>query len=251
MCLGLWQLEYSHSSLCWYAEAEDEANKLEIEAKDGLESHCSVMCGTPNEEKLKNKAGEGDEKTIEKAVQNTLGWPEKKQQNEEEQFELKQKELESIANPVTKKMYREHREMGIQEFWQAARQVRERLPHRRPPPPQPPMLEDKAPHEALRDLLVGLRALFVRDPGKQGEWDDFCRSNVGAACGHPAMAPPMVIANFLVMHMRVGDYRSEAQWGQACEWQQTLAKIAAGDTASESEEEDGTSSDGDDSDDRD
>ncbi|CAE7713164.1 unnamed protein product, partial [Symbiodinium sp. KB8] len=45
--------------------AEDEANKLKIEAKNGLENYCFTMRNTLNEEKLKDKFEGGDKEKIE------------------------------------------------------------------------------------------------------------------------------------------------------------------------------------------
>ncbi|CAE7183703.1 unnamed protein product, partial [Symbiodinium pilosum] len=44
--------------------AEDEANKLKIEAKNGLENYCFTMRNTLNEEKLKDKFEGGDKEKI-------------------------------------------------------------------------------------------------------------------------------------------------------------------------------------------
>merc|ERR1719401_2769096 len=81
--------------------AEDETNKLKIEAKNGLENYCFTMRNTLNEEKLED----GDKEKIEKAVQETLDWLDKNQLAEKDEFEGKQKELEGIVNPIMMKVY--------------------------------------------------------------------------------------------------------------------------------------------------
>ena len=85
--------------------AEDEANKLKIEAKNGLENYCFTMRNTLNEEKLKDKFEGGDKEKIESAVQETLDWLDKNQLAEKDEFEAKQKELEGVVNPIMMKVY--------------------------------------------------------------------------------------------------------------------------------------------------
>merc|ERR1711862_973679 len=85
--------------------AEDEAQKVKIEAKNGLENYCFTMRNTLNEEKLKDKFEGDDKENIEKAVQDTLDWLDKNQLAEKEEFEAKQKELEGVVNPIMMKVY--------------------------------------------------------------------------------------------------------------------------------------------------
>merc|ERR1711975_41347 len=56
---------------------EDEANKIKIEAKNGLENYCFTMRNTLQEEKLKDKFEGDDKDKIEKAVQEALDWLDK------------------------------------------------------------------------------------------------------------------------------------------------------------------------------
>merc|ERR1712012_1318715 len=85
--------------------AEDESNRMKIEAKNGLENYCFTMRNTLNEEKLKDKFEGGDKEKIEKAVQETLDWLDKNQLAEKDEFEAKQKELEGVVNPIMMKVY--------------------------------------------------------------------------------------------------------------------------------------------------
>merc|ERR1712032_299622 len=84
---------------------EDEQNKSKIEAKNGLENYCFTMRNTLSEEKLKDKFEGDDKEKIEKAVQDTLDWLDKNQLAEKDEFEAKQKELESVVNPIMMKVY--------------------------------------------------------------------------------------------------------------------------------------------------
>merc|ERR1719192_2641353 len=85
--------------------AEDESNRMKIEAKNGLENYCFTMRNTLSEEKLKDKFEGGDKEKIEKAVQDTLDWLDKNQLAEKDEFEAKQKELEGVVNPIMMKVY--------------------------------------------------------------------------------------------------------------------------------------------------
>merc|ERR1711974_386108 len=85
--------------------AEDEAQKVKIEAKNGLENYCFTMRNTLNEEKLKDKFEGDDKDKIEKAVQDALDWLDKNQLAEKDEFEARQKELEGVVNPIMMKVY--------------------------------------------------------------------------------------------------------------------------------------------------
>merc|ERR1712174_181500 len=86
-------------------KAEDEANKVKIEAKNGLENYCFQMRNTLSDDKLKDKFEAGDKEKIEKAVQDALDWLDKNQMAEKDEFEAQQKELEGIVNPIMMKVY--------------------------------------------------------------------------------------------------------------------------------------------------
>merc|ERR1711904_321154 len=85
--------------------AEDEAQKVKIEAKNGLENYCFTMRTTLPEEKLQDKFEGDDKDKIEKAVQEALDWLDKNQLAEKDEFEAKQKELEGVVNPIMMKVY--------------------------------------------------------------------------------------------------------------------------------------------------
>merc|ERR1712146_529170 len=86
-------------------KAEDEANASRIQAKNGLENYCYSMKNTMNDEKLKGKVSEEDKATIIGKVEETIKWLDANQENEKEEYEAKQKELESVCNPIMQKMY--------------------------------------------------------------------------------------------------------------------------------------------------
>jgi len=86
-------------------KGEDEANKQKVEAKNALENYCYTMKNTLTEEKLKDKFSESDKKVVEDKVNETLNWLESNQTAEKDEFDAKQKDLESICNPIMMKVY--------------------------------------------------------------------------------------------------------------------------------------------------
>jgi heat shock protein 5 len=85
---------------------EDEAIKKRIDARNGLEGYAYGLKSQINDaEKLKDKISEDDAKSIEKAVQDVLDWLDENQEASADDFAEKQKELESVANPIIKRVY--------------------------------------------------------------------------------------------------------------------------------------------------
>jgi len=84
---------------------EDEKQKNRISAKNALESYCFHMKSTVEDEKLKDKIGADDKKTITDKCTDTISWLDSNQLAEQEEFEHKQKELEGICNPIITKLY--------------------------------------------------------------------------------------------------------------------------------------------------
>ncbi|ETV66170.1 hsp70-like protein [Aphanomyces astaci] len=86
-------------------KSEDEANKLRIEAKNGLENYAYNLRNTLNDEKLQGKLDEADKKVVDDKVTETINWLDANQSAEKEEYEAKQKELEGVANPIMQKLY--------------------------------------------------------------------------------------------------------------------------------------------------
>merc|ERR1719503_210008 len=80
--------------------AEDEANKLRVEAKNSLKNYAYSMKSTMADEKLAGKMSEDDKETVNSKIAETISWLEGNQMAEKEEFEAKQKELEGIVNPI-------------------------------------------------------------------------------------------------------------------------------------------------------
>merc|ERR1711860_183812 len=86
-------------------KAEDDKQKERIAAKNGLESYCFNMKSTLEDEKLKGKINENDQKTILDKCNDAISWLDGNQTAEVEEFKEKQKELESVCNPIISKLY--------------------------------------------------------------------------------------------------------------------------------------------------
>jgi len=85
-----------------YAE-QDKAHAEGVQARNGLESYAYNMRNAVNQ--AEGKIPEADKKTIEDAVKRTIDWLEANQNAEKSQFEQKQKEIESVCNPILTRMY--------------------------------------------------------------------------------------------------------------------------------------------------
>merc|ERR1711963_1173005 len=86
-------------------KAEDDKQKDRIAAKNGLESYCFNMKSTMEDEKLKDKIGEDDKKTIMDKCNEVIAWLDANQTAEEDEYKDKQKEVEGTCNPIVTKLY--------------------------------------------------------------------------------------------------------------------------------------------------
>ena len=84
---------------------EDEKQKNRIAAKNSLESYCFNMKSTLEDEKLKDKISDSDKDAINKKCDEIIKWLDANQLAEEEEFKDKQKEVESVCNPIITKLY--------------------------------------------------------------------------------------------------------------------------------------------------
>ncbi|KAM7537654.1 hypothetical protein Aperf_G00000064314 [Anoplocephala perfoliata] len=86
---------------------EDEKQRDRVAAKNALESYAFTMKSTVEDEKVKEKIPESDRKKIVEKCDETVKWLDANQQAEKDEYEHKQKELESVCNPIITKMYQE------------------------------------------------------------------------------------------------------------------------------------------------
>ena len=88
-------------------KAEDEKQKERIAAKNGLESYCFNIKSTLEDDNIKSKISESDRSKVSDKCSETLRWLDSNQTAETEEFSDKQKELESICNPIITKLYQQ------------------------------------------------------------------------------------------------------------------------------------------------
>jgi len=81
-------------------KAEDESNRARIEAKNSLENYAYQMRNTINDEKMSDKLSADDKSKIEAAISETTQWLDANQGAEKEEYEAKQKALESVVLPI-------------------------------------------------------------------------------------------------------------------------------------------------------
>merc|ERR1711972_525672 len=86
-------------------KAEDEKQREKISAKNNLESYCFNMKSTMDEEKVKAAISESDKKTINDKCDECIKWLDANQTAEKDEFEDKQKEIESVCKPIIEKLY--------------------------------------------------------------------------------------------------------------------------------------------------
>merc|ERR1719267_469204 len=81
-------------------KAEDEANRVRVEAKNALENYACSMKNTMADEKLAEKLSDSDKESVNSKIQETISWLDANQSAEKEEYEQKQKELEAVVNPI-------------------------------------------------------------------------------------------------------------------------------------------------------
>jgi len=86
-------------------KADDDKQREKITAKNGLESYAFNMKSTVDDEKVKDKISEEDKKAILDKCNEVISWLDQHQEGEKEEYEAKQKELESVCAPIITKLY--------------------------------------------------------------------------------------------------------------------------------------------------
>jgi L1 cell adhesion molecule like protein len=88
-------------------KAEDESNKVKVEAKNGLENYAYSLRNTIRDENIASKLPGDDKTKLEKAIDEAITWLDANQTAEKDEFEAKQKELESVAMPIMTRLYQQ------------------------------------------------------------------------------------------------------------------------------------------------
>jgi len=88
---------------------EDKAMKEKIDARNGLEGYAFSLRNSINDkEKFGDKISEEDKETIEKTIKEVTEWLDEHHDAEKDEYAEKQKELESVANPIMTKLYQQY-----------------------------------------------------------------------------------------------------------------------------------------------
>lgn len=85
--------------------SDDEKQKETISAKNALESYCFNMKATMEDDKLKDKLSDSDKTLILDKCNDTIKWLDANQLADKEEYEHRQKELESVCSPIITKLY--------------------------------------------------------------------------------------------------------------------------------------------------
>ena len=86
---------------------EDKRTKERIDGRNALEGYCYNLKNTLDDEEkgIADKISEEEKEILEEAIREALEWLDDNQEAEKEDYESKQKELESTANPILQQAY--------------------------------------------------------------------------------------------------------------------------------------------------
>ncbi|CCH60565.1 hypothetical protein TBLA_0D00580 [Henningerozyma blattae CBS 6284] len=84
---------------------DDEKEAERVQSKNQLESYAFTLKSTLDDPSFKEKVSEQDFKALETAARETINWLDASQAASTEEYKDRQKELESIANPIMTKFY--------------------------------------------------------------------------------------------------------------------------------------------------
>jgi len=88
-------------------KADDEKNKTRIEAKNGLENYSYSLRNTIRDEKVADKLSSEDKEKLNEAIDTAIKWLDANQMAEKDEYEAKQKELETVAMPIMTRLYQQ------------------------------------------------------------------------------------------------------------------------------------------------
>eukprot|EP00992_Anisonema_acinus_P002290 TRINITY_DN10611_c1_g1_i11.p1 TRINITY_DN10611_c1_g1~~TRINITY_DN10611_c1_g1_i11.p1 ORF type:complete len:672 (+),score=223.85 TRINITY_DN10611_c1_g1_i11:53-2017(+) len=86
-------------------EDEDRKQRERIDAKNGLENYAYSMKNTVNDEKMAGKLDASDKERILNAIDEAVKWLENNQEGDKDEYESRQKDLESVCSPIIQKLY--------------------------------------------------------------------------------------------------------------------------------------------------
>jgi len=86
---------------------DDEKAREKVEAKNALENYAYSLKNTIKDNNVASKIDSADKTKLEKAIEEATKWLESHPSAEKEEYEKKQKDLESVAMPIMTKMYQQ------------------------------------------------------------------------------------------------------------------------------------------------
>jgi len=91
---------------------DDDKQKEKISAKNGLESYCFNIKSSIEDSNIKDKLSESEKNMVKEKCNEAIEWLERNQMAEVEEFKDKQKELETLFNPIIMKLYGNRQQAG-------------------------------------------------------------------------------------------------------------------------------------------
>ena len=91
---------------------DDDKQKEKISAKNGLESYCFNIKSSIEDSNIKDKLSESEKNMVKEKCNEAIEWLERNQMAEVEEFKDKQKELETLFNPIIMKLYGNPQQAG-------------------------------------------------------------------------------------------------------------------------------------------
>eukprot|EP00293_Proteomonas_sulcata_P000952 CAMPEP_0184328172 /NCGR_PEP_ID=MMETSP1049-20130417/143482_1 /TAXON_ID=77928 /ORGANISM="Proteomonas sulcata, Strain CCMP704" /LENGTH=706 /DNA_ID=CAMNT_0026650469 /DNA_START=72 /DNA_END=2194 /DNA_ORIENTATION=+ len=84
---------------------EDEQQRKKVDARNALENYAYSLKNTLSDDKVKDKIDQADKDSLTEKIDETISWLDSNQNAEVNEFETKQKALESVAMPIMTKIY--------------------------------------------------------------------------------------------------------------------------------------------------
>ena len=91
---------------------DDDKQKEKISAKNVLESYCFNIKSSIEDSNIKDKLSESEKNIVTEKCNEAIEWLERNQMAEVEEFKDKQKELETLFNPIIMKLYGNPQQAG-------------------------------------------------------------------------------------------------------------------------------------------
>jgi L1 cell adhesion molecule like protein len=91
---------------------DDDKQKEKISAKNGLESYCFNIKSSIEDSNIKDKLSDSEKNMVTEKCNEAIEWLERNQMGEVEEFKDKQKELETLFNPIIMKLYGNPQQAG-------------------------------------------------------------------------------------------------------------------------------------------